>query len=54
MNKHKRQYRELSDETKRKISQALTGRKFTIQHRNRIAEGLKKYWTTIKSKHEIE
>ncbi len=54
MNKHKRQYRELSEETKRKISQALKGRKFSIQHRKKIADGLKQYWTTIKSKYEIE
>lgn len=55
MNKqYKRQFRELSDETKGKISKSLSGRHLSDRHRKAIANSLKKYWSTVKSKYEIE
>lgn len=55
MNKqYKRQFRELSDETKGKISKSLSGRHLSDRHRKAIASSLKKYWSKVKSKYEIE
>lgn len=51
---YKRQFRELTDETKNKISHSLKGRHLTPQHRNAIANSLKNYWSTVKSKFEAE
>lgn len=48
----KRQYRQLDDATKAKISQALTGRSKTQDHVNPISNGLKKYWKDIPNKPE--
>ena len=46
-NESKRQYRQLSDRTKQKISQSLKGRGKSSQHTERISQGLKSYWETI-------
>ena len=46
----KRQYRELSDETKAKISQSMRGKSKTISHKDAISNGLKDYWKTIPNK----
>lgn len=46
-NNHKRQYRQLGDTTKQKISQSLKGRTKSIAHTQAISDGLKKYWTTV-------
>lgn len=51
---YKRQFRELTDETKGKISNSLKGRHLTQQHRNAIAHSLKDYWATVKSIHDVE
>ena len=42
-----RTYREMSEETKAKISQALRGRSKSITHKERISAGLKNYWSKI-------
>lgn len=50
MNTNKRQYRELSDETKAKISQSMKGKSKSFTHREAISNGLKDYWKTIPNK----
>ena len=44
---HKRQYRELDDETKRKIADSLRGRPKSDSHAQNISQGLKNYWETV-------
>lgn len=50
MNTGKRRYRELSPETKMKISQSLKGRLKTPSHIEAISKGLRDYWQTIPHK----
>lgn len=45
-----RNYRELQQETKDKISRSMTGIKKSENHRKRISDSMKKYWETIPSK----
>lgn len=45
-----RQYRELSDITKAKISQSMRGRTKSDTHRENISNGLKAYWSSIPNK----
>ncbi len=49
-NLKKRQYRELSDSTKKKISQKLSGKKKSLTHKQNIAQALTTYWMAIPSK----
>ena len=49
-NTKKRQYRELSDETKAKISQSMRNKSKTSTHKENISNGLKNYWTTVPNK----
>lgn len=44
---NKRQYRELNDITKSKISQSLKGRSKAATHRENISTGMKEYWKKI-------
>lgn len=44
---YKRQYRELSDETREKIKKSSLGKKLSANHRQHIAAGLRKYWETV-------
>lgn len=46
----KRIYRERTDETKKKISQSMKGKRKSDIHRKHISEGMKLYWTTIPNK----
>ena len=46
----KREYRQLSDLTKAKISQAMRGKSKTFTHKENISNGLKTYWQTIPNK----
>lgn len=46
----KRTYRELNEETKKKISQALRGRRKSAAHIQAISDAMKKYWETIPEK----
>lgn len=48
----KRMYRELSDETKKKISLALRGRCKSAAHIQAISKAMKKYWESISKKTE--
>jgi len=49
-NTSKRQFRELSDTTKAKISQAMKGKSKSFTHKENIRNGLKNYWKTIPNK----
>ena len=42
-----RQYRNLSDETRQKISDAMKGKKKTAAHKAAIAHGMLLYWSKI-------
>ena len=46
----KRQYRELSDMTKFKISQTMKGRSKSDSHREAISNGMKSYWQGVPSR----
>lgn len=50
MNNNKRQYRELSDVTKAKISQKLKGRSKGTTHKENISNGMREYWKTVRSR----
>ena len=41
-----------SDESKRKISEARKGMKFTEEHRRKISEARKAYWARVQSVHK--
>lgn len=43
----KRQYRQLSDATKQKISQAMKGRGKSFTHKEKISQGMTEYWKTV-------
>ncbi len=43
----KRQYRDLRDDTKMRISQSLKGRSFSDSHKQAISDAMKAYWATI-------
>ena len=45
-----RQYIELSDMTKQKISQAMKGKSKSLTHKENISNGLKDYWKKIPNK----
>ena len=44
---YKRTSREVSSETRKKISQALTGRKHSLETRQKISDGQKAAWAKI-------
>ena len=46
----KRQWRQLSDETKQKISNSLRGRSKSFSHIENIRKGLRAYWEQIPNK----
>jgi hypothetical protein len=43
----KRQYRDLRDDTKMRISQSLKGRSHSETHKQAISNAMKAYWATI-------
>ena len=45
-----RKFRELNDDTKLRISQALKGRGLTDNHKQAISDGMRAYWSTIPNK----
>ena len=45
-----RKFRELSDETKAKISQSMRGKSKSFTHKEKISNSLKAYWQTIPNK----
>ncbi len=48
----KRQFRDLRDDTKMRISQSLRGRSFSETHKQAISDAMKAYWSTIPYKDE--
>lgn len=46
----KRQYRQLNDATKQKISQSLRNRSKSMTHRENISNGMKEYWRGVPNK----
>ena len=50
MEHKKRQYRELSDETKNKISNSTRGKSKSFTHRQNLSLALKAYWETIENR----
>ena len=50
MENRKRQYRELSDITKQKISISSKGKAKTSSHKEHISQAMKRYWASIPSK----
>lgn len=51
--KYKRQFRELSDSTKDKISRSLKGRHLSEIHKAHLSASLTDYWKSVKSKHDV-
>ena len=47
MNDYKRQYRELDQETKQKISDSSRNRPKSAEHKKHISQGMIKYWEKI-------
>lgn len=47
MENKKRIYRELSDETKAKISQSSKKRPKSDSHKTHISQSMKRYWQTV-------
>lgn len=47
MKEYKRQYRQLDDETKQKISNSSRSRRKSDQHKQRISQGMKDYWQNV-------
>ena len=50
MKHYKRQWRELSDEHKQKLSQSAAGKPKSAEHRAHISQGLRDYWTSVPHK----
>ena len=42
-----RQFRDLRDDTKMRISQSLKGRSHSESHKQAISDAMKAYWSTI-------
>lgn len=47
MNDYKRQYRELDQETKQKISDSNRNKPKSDEHKKHISQGMIKYWETV-------
>ncbi|MGYP000274278823 len=50
MENTKREYRDLSDETKQKISASTKGKQKSASHKIHISQAMLKYWQGIPSK----
>ena len=47
MKEYKRQFRQLDQETKQKISDSSRNRPKSDEHKKRISQGMIKYWETV-------
>ena len=47
---YKRQYRDLPDEVKQKISASTKGKAKSYDHKLHISQGMKKYWSAVESR----
>ena len=52
MSTYKRQFRELDDSTKQKISKASKGKTKSMSHREHLSQALKKYWDSVPSRNK--
>lgn len=52
MSNYKRQFRELDDSTKQKISKASKGKAKSMSHRQHLSQALTRYWLGVKSRDE--
>jgi hypothetical protein len=50
MNQYKRQWRELEDSTKEKISKALKGKSKSSFHKEHIRQSMLDYWSKVEHK----
>ena len=48
MSNYKRQFRELDDSTKQKISKASKGKAKSVSHRQHLSQALTRYWLGVK------
>lgn len=51
---YKRQYRDLPDEVKQRISASTKGKAKSYDHKQHISQGMKKYWRNVPSRNEPE
>ena len=49
---YKRQYRDLPDEVKQKISASTKGKAKSYDHKLHISQGMKKYWSGVPSRNQ--
>ena len=54
MKEYKRQYRELEDATKQKISQSSRNKPKSEQHKQHISQAMKDYWRGVPHKPDDE
>ena len=47
---YKRQYRDLPDEVKQKISASTKGKAKSYDHKQHISQGMRKYWSGVPNK----
>ena len=52
MKNYTRQYRQLSDETKNKISTSAKNKPKSEEHKRRIQQSMLRYWQTVPNKHD--
>lgn len=52
MKKYKRQYRQLSDATKNKISTSAKNKPKSVVHKQHIQQSMLNYWRTVPNKPE--
>ena len=50
MKNYKRQYRQLSDETKNKISTSTKNKPKSAAHKRHIQQSMLRYWSTVPNK----
>ncbi len=51
---YKRQYRQLDDETKQKISMSTQGKPKSEAHKEHIRQGMLQYWETVPNKEDTQ
>lgn len=51
-NQYKRQYRELDDEVKEKISNSSRNKPKSAEHKMHISQGMQEYWKTVPNKYQ--
>ena len=52
INQYKRQYRELDDEVKEKISKSSRNKPKSAEHKMHISQGMQEYWKTVPNKYQ--